>query len=150
MDAVVPAPPCSSFRSKDNASFLRSESGSTPLEFALAVPVMPLFVTGSMIAMLGLLSFGNVVYATGLGARYASLHSSASDMPATRDMVSSEVKSRLWIGGAGAQITTVWTASNLPGSSVTVTTALTLPLAVPFENAHQLTITASAVRVVTR
>lgn len=132
------------------ATLLRSESGSTTIEFAVVIPVILLLLIGSMVAMLGLLAFGNATYATGVAARYATLHSNQSDAPATTDTIAAEALTHLWIAGQHAQINTTWSAGNLPGSSVNVKTVLSLPLGVPFTNVHQITVTTSAVRVVLR
>lgn len=129
--------------------FLHSEAGSTTLEFAIAVPVVVLLAFGSMVAMLGLMAYGNATYATSIAARYAALHSSMSDAPATSDAITSQVQSHLWLNSQQSQVAASWSAGNVPGSSVRVTTALTVPLAIPLTGVTQLTITASSLRVIT-
>ncbi len=133
-----------------NGSLIRSEAGSTTLEFAIAMPIVILLVIGTMVVMLGLLAFGNAVYATELAARYAALHSSTADAPATPQSITAEVQNRLWIGAQTSEVSATWSAGDVPGGSVTVVTAIALPIAIPFTDVHQLTVTASAVRVITR
>ncbi len=150
MDALIRHRMRKTKKAWNHAASFRSEDGSTTLEFAVAAPVVLLLIIGSMVAMLGLLVFGNATYATGLGARYASLHGAASNGSATSQTVAAEVQSHLWLGRQTAQITTAWSAGNVPGSSVTVNATLVLPLAVPFTSVNQLTVSASSMRVITR
>jgi Flp pilus assembly protein TadG len=126
------------------------ESGSITIEFAIMIPVVLMLIVGSMVVMLGLLAFANATYATALAARFASVHGYTSDTPATSQAIAAQVQAHLWIGGPSAQTTTSWTAGNIPGSSVTVATALTVPLGIPFTGLSQLTLSASSVRTVMR
>ena len=150
MDTVMAEQRRALMRNLFQGALLRSEAGSTTLEFAVAIPVVVLLVIGSMVTMIGLLAYGNAEYATDLAARYAALHGSTSDLPATSQSITAEVQSHLWLGGQSAEVTTSWASDNLPGSAVTVSTVLTVPLAIPFTSVNQLTIAASANRVITR
>lgn len=137
-------------RANNGGRFLRSEAGSTTLEFAIAVPVVLLLIFGSMGIMVGLMVYGNAMYASGIAARYAAIHGATSDAPANLQEVTSQVQARLWLNSQQSQTTTSWSAGNVPGSSVRVTTTVTVPLGIPFANVDQLSIRASAVRVITR
>ena len=150
MDALTRSLRASRFQNLVQKELFRSEAGSTTLEFAVAVPVVVLLVFGSIAIMLGLLSFANANYATGFRALYAGLHSSTSDAPASRESIADQVRSHLWLSIEDPEVTTAWSAGNTPGSQVTVTTAIALPLSIPLTTVRQLTITTSAVRVVTR
>ena len=150
MDALIPSLRSAVIRKLPGGGLLRSEAGSTTLEFAVAIPVVVLLVFGSMAVMLGLRCLGDANYATGIAARYAALHSETSDTPASSQTIAEEVRSHLWLSSQSADITANWSNGNTPGSQVIVTTTITTHFAIPLTNVHSLTISVSAIRAVTR
>ena len=150
MDALTPRRILTSRTCNKAQALLRSEAGSTTLEFALIIPVVLLLLFGSMSIMIGLLTYGNALYATGIAARYASVHGTNSDAPADAASVAAQVRTHLWLNSQGADVTSTWIGGNTPGSFITVDASTTVPLTLPFSDIHQLTIRASAARVITR
>lgn len=150
----MPSPPslyhCRSNASRHGSPDLRQEDGSTLVEFALVLPIALLLLFGALQCSLALFSYCNATYACSVAARYASLHSTASLVPATAATVESATRALLWTAPANASVQTAWTPANSVGGTVTVTVRETLPFAIPFTSLHQFSVGSTTQRIILR
>jgi Flp pilus assembly protein TadG len=93
----------------------------------LVMPVYLMAVFGLMSFALVLLSYGNAMFASKMGARYASVHSNTSLAPCSASSVQTLVTGMLMSPMATAvSVTTVWgSGGNTIGGNVTVSVKLT-------------------------
>lgn len=131
--------------------FRREDHGSTLIEFAMTLPIFLLLIFGAFQCSLALFDYCNVTYAARVSARYASLHSADSLMPATSASVQSVATSFLLTTlESNAVVIAAWTPSNTVGSTVQVTVQTTLPLAIPFTSIQQFRIGSTSTRTILR
>jgi Flp pilus assembly protein TadG len=99
----------------------RRQRGQTYVEFALvALPAM-IVIYAILQGAAALFAHSAVAYASRCGARYAMVHGSNSNQPASEDSVQSYVRG-LVLGLDSSQITvnTTWTPDENPGSTAEV------------------------------
>ena len=109
------------------------ERGSYLVEYSLA------FLT-FMLVLFGIMEFGRAVAAynviagaTREGTRYAIVHGSRSDTPATSSDIQNKVRSWcIGIDPGGVTVTTTWPSGNNPGQPVNVATRYTFVPVVGF------------------
>lgn len=134
-------------------SLAREEVGSELVEFALVMPAFVMLLFG--IAAFGIVTFGlcNITFATRAAARYASVHSSTSLVPATVASVTAVMTPFLVAvpsGGATTTVTYSPTNSNTIGSTVTVRVDAKYAAGIPFTSFRTFTVSSSAQRTITR
>jgi len=121
------------------------------LETALVLPVFFLLLFGLFYFSIALFGFCNATYASRAAARYASLHSSTSLSPCTTASVQSVVAPYLAVTPAATStVTTVWTASNTIGSTVSVSVTLVYSVGIPFSKLNAITVGSTAQRTIIR
>src|SRR5437867_7369664 len=98
---------------------LRGQRGSAIVEFTL---VSLMFVT----LLFGLVEFGRALFAYSTvssaareGVRYATVHGSDSEHPASADVISTYIRSKA-VGLQNVGVTVTWSPNNSPGSTVSV------------------------------
>ena len=118
---------------------LRQESGATMVEIAVTLPIFSLLLFGLINFALVIFGFCNVTYASRFAARYASLHSSTSQVPATTTSVQSIVAPFIFQYPANTSSTTLFyvqqyaaSNGNLIGNAAGVTVSITYTLVMPF------------------
>lgn len=128
--------------------FLRSESGSTIVEFALVLPVALLLLFGMVQCSIALFDFCSATFACRVAARYASLHSASSVVPATAGSIESTARKFLWGTPGTVSVSSSWAPSNVVGGMVTVTIREDLPLSIPFSSISSFTVGSTTQRVI--
>ena len=93
------------------------------MEFALSFILFLLMtVIGVMDLGRGIWAYNLVAHASHEAVRYAMVHGSKSQTPATEDDIAGYVRRRTFIlePGGGVAVTTTWVPDNSPGSTVRV------------------------------
>ena len=130
-------------------ALLEEELASNLIETALVLPLYFLLVFGLMSFAIILFAYGNASYASRLGARFASTHSSTSLLPCTASSIQNLVAPYLWGAPAGTPAATVlWSPSNTIGSTVTITVKMTYTTGMPYTSFKGVVVTAAAQQVI--
>lgn len=127
------------------------EEGQTLIEMAVALPVFCMMLFGIFGFAIVLFGWCNITYASRAAARYASLHSGTSLVPATTATVSAVVTPYLVAVAAGGSSTTVtYTPGNTIGATVKVSVSAKYNVVMPFTSYNSFTMTSAAQRTITR
>jgi Flp pilus assembly protein TadG len=131
---------------------LRSECGGTLLEMAVVLPTLFLLLFGLFSFATVLFGYSNATYASRTGARYASMHSTASLTPCNTACVTSMVTPMLYAApSGGVTVTTTYGSGNVVGSRVSVFVKITYPLQIPFFlGSTNVSVGSTAVRTISR
>lgn len=127
------------------------ESGQAIIEMALALPMLLLLLCGIYSLSIVLFGLCNVTLASRMAARYASVHSNISLVPATTASVSGVVTPYLLGARASATpVNVVYSPNDSIGSTVQVQVTATYPVVMPFTRYSSFTIASTAERTITR
>jgi Flp pilus assembly protein TadG len=127
------------------------DSGQAMVEMAVVLPILFLLLFGTFEFSIVLFGYGNAAYASRVGARYASLHSSTSLAPSSSSVISSLVQPYLWAAPSGAAtVATKWSPSNTIGSTVSVSVKIVYPIGMPLIALSQITVGSTAQRTILR
>lgn len=100
----------------------RKQRGASVVEFALAVPVFFLVVMGTIEFGRALFAVNELDHLAREAVRFAAVHSTQSDTPATEKDIASYVQRRaVSVIADEIDVEAVWNPANTPGSFVEVT-----------------------------
>ena len=131
--------------------FRRDERGAAMVEFAVVATVFTLMLLGFLEAGLAAWQKNSVAADAREGVRYAAVHGTRSQNPATPGMVAAYVKSRTSLDTAGLRVYTEWPSATCPcpnkevGSPIKVSVAHNVPRRGPFIPAHVDSVTAQLI-----
>ena len=127
------------------------DRGGAAIEMAIVLPVFFVLLLGLFSFAIILFGYGNATYGSRAGARFASLHSTASLTPCTAASVQNFVMPFLWAApSGGVNVATVWNPSNVVGGTVNVTVTIVYPIGVSVLSAGHVTVASAAQRIVAR
>ncbi len=109
---------------------LRGQRGSAIVEFTLVSLMFFSLVFGLVEFGRALFAYSTVSSATREGVRYASVHGSESEHPATADVVSTYIRSKA-VGLQNVVVDVSWLPNNAPGSTVRVQVRYTFTSLLP-------------------
>jgi len=130
---------------------LRRDEGQTLIEMAVTLPVFMMLLCG--IASFAIVLFGwcNITYGARAAARYASIHSNTSLVPATTATVTAVVTPFLYAVATGGATTTVtYLPANTIGAKVSVNVQAKYGVTMPFTTYTSFTVASTAQRTITR
>jgi Flp pilus assembly protein TadG len=132
-------------------SFRRNHSGQAVIELAVALPAFFLLLFGLFNFAIVLYGYGNATFASRLGARFASLHSSSSTAPCSSASITSLVTPYLFtVAQDQVTVATNWPSGNTVGNPVTVSISVVYPIGIPYFSLSQITIGSTAQRTIMR
>lgn len=127
----------------------RRQRGQTYVEFALvALPTM-IVVYAILQGAAALFAHSAIAYASRCGARYAMVHGSNSNQPATADSVQSYVRGLvLGLDSSQISVNTTWTPDEKPGSTVQVQVSYPFTPFAPFVYSYTLQLSSTTQTIV--
>jgi Flp pilus assembly protein TadG len=116
------------------------QEGGAMIEYALVLSLYFILIYGFVQFCLILFGFNNATYASRIALRYAIIHGSTATYSCTATDISNIVKPLLWGAPAGgATVTTTWSPSNTPGSTVSIKVAIQYLPKIPFFPSNLIT-----------
>jgi Flp pilus assembly protein TadG len=129
----------------------RDETGAMLIEMAVVLPTFFMLLFGIFSFSIALFGRGNAICAANEAARYASVHSATALVPSSTASVKSYAAGFLYAAPtAGTVISTTYSAGNVVGGTVTVTVSVTYSTGIPFYGIHNVTVTGSSQRTISR
>lgn len=119
--------------------------GQSMLEFAIVIIVALVLMFGILQAGLAVYAYSFVSYSARAAVRYAMVHGSRSDSPATASSVRSYVKDLAFaLDTSYLTVTTTWNPDNNPGSTVTVHVSYVFKPPIPLIWTREVTMSSTA------
>ncbi len=130
----------------------KKEDGQTIIELALGLPVLCLMMFGFVNFALVMYQLSNITYGAHAAARYASVHSAATQVPATTATVTSFLAPFVPsypTNTASVAVTYPATGTNTVGGTVQVAVTLTYTIQLPFYTLNNFKIRSFALAAIT-